>query len=393
MGMIRSLLDTDLYKFSMMQGALHHFSGLPVTYAFACRNSEVDLRPVADEVREEVRELCRLTLAEEELAYLRQLDYLTDDFVDSLQGFRLDEGQVQVSTETGRLEVLIDGPWVETILFEVPLLAIVNELYFRRLAPAPDYEEGRRRLRQKVQWIRQEPENGRFLFSDFGTRRRFSRTWQEEVVTTLQSEVPTHLVGTSNVHLAKALGLTPIGTMAHEWLMAGQVMARDLRLSQKMMLQTWVDEYQGRLGIALSDIVGLEAFLNDFDRDLALRFDGVRQDSGDPYLWADKVIKHYRSLGIDPKEKTLVFSDGLDVPRALAIYRAYREQARLAFGIGTNLTNDLGYTPLQIVIKPVAFAQRPVAKISDSPGKCMCRDEEWIRQLAETFQVDIGNAA
>jgi nicotinate phosphoribosyltransferase len=279
-----------------------------------------------------------------------------------------------------------------TIFFEVPVLAIVNEVYFRHKVReekdlGPLMEMGRVRLQEKYRLLEKHPA-GEFSLADFGTRRRFSRAWQEEVVQTL-SGLPT-FAGTSNVDLARRLGLTPIGTMAHEFMMVGQ--AQDdvpLVKFQSKMLQSWVDEYRGDLGIALTDTVGIDAFLRDFDLYYAKLYDGLRHDSGDPLWWAQKVIAHYKSLGIDPLSKVLVFSDGLSPQKAIEIAQTLQGQAKLSFGIGTNFTNDFpGLGPLQIVMKLTQVNGRPVAKVSDSPGKGMCKDESFLAYLRKVYGIE-----
>jgi len=390
---IQSLLDTDLYKFTMMQVVLHRFPGAQVEYRFDCRSAGIDLRPYADAVRDEVEQLCSLRFAPDELSYLRDLRYLSADFVDFLRLFKLQRDYVDIRDDGEQLEIVIRGPWLHTILFEVPLLSIVNEVYFRASQPAPDYEEGRRRLREKVRLIGSHGDAAGFRFSDFGTRRRFSRDWHAEVVRSLHTSLPGHFAATSNVHVARSQHLMPVGTMAHEFLQACQALGPRLADSQKFAFETWAREYRGDLGIALSDVCGVDAFLRDFDLYFCKLFDGARHDSGDPFEWAEKVISHYRKMRIDPRTKTLVFSDGLTVPLALSIYDAFKDQARPAFGIGTNLTNDLGYEPLNIVIKMTECNGQPVAKLSDSPGKTLCRDEIFLAYLRQTFHGKSKDAA
>ncbi len=384
---IQSLLDTDLYKFTMMQVVLHQFPQSQVEYRFKCRDEGVDLKPYAEEIRAEISELCTLRFSQDELEYLKQLRFIKDDFVEFLRLFQLNSDYIKVSVED-ELEIVIQGPWLHTILFEVPVLAIVNEIFFAANAINPDYAEGERRLYDKIDLIKVHKDSSGFLMSDFGTRRRFSRDWQERVVTILQDKLEANLAGTSNVYLAKKLELTPIGTMAHEFLQAAQALGPRLIDSQKFALQSWAQEYRGDLGIALSDVVGFDAFLRDFDLYFAKLFDGARQDSGDPFEWGEKLINHYQSLHIDPKTKRMVFSDGLDIPLALEIYDRFSKRCNVGFGVGTNLTNDLGYTPLQIVIKMTRCNGQPVAKISDSPGKLMCKDAGYLAYLKSVFKIN-----
>jgi nicotinate phosphoribosyltransferase len=389
---IDSLLDTDLYKFSMMQVVLHQYPAAQVEYRFKCRNAGIDLAPYIDEIRAEIAALCQLRFTSDELDYLRMWRFIKSDFVDFLGLFQLNEKYVKVTPAeagNGEIEIRIRGPWLHTILFEVPLLAIVNEVYFRHTSTGLDMAEGRRRLRDKIALLRDTPGYNSCRIADYGTRRRYSREWQEEVVTTLRDGLGAQLAGTSNVWLARKLGLTPLGTLAHEYLQAHQALGPRLRDSQVAALEAWAKEYRGDLGIALSDVYGLNAFLRDFDMYFCKLFDGTRHDSGDPFAWGDKVLAHYQSNRVDPRSKVLVFSDGLDIPKVMQLYEHFRDRCQLAFGVGTNLTNDVGPTPLQIVIKMIRCNGQPVAKLSDSPGKNMCEDEAYVTYLRQVFEIPV----
>ncbi|WP_130620307.1 nicotinate phosphoribosyltransferase [Dyella amyloliquefaciens] len=387
---VSSLLDTDLYKFSMMQVVLHHYPAAQVEYKFKCRNPGVDLVPYIDEIKAELRQLCSLRFTVEELDYLRGWRFIKSDFVDFLGLFQLNAKYIDIHPAqdgAGEIEIRIRGPWLHTILFEVPLLAIVNEVYFRNTQPGLDLEEGRRRLREKIALLRDSDGFENCRVADYGTRRRFSRSWHEEVVTTLRDGLGSQFAGTSNVWLAWKLGLTPLGTLAHEYLQAHQALGPRLRDSQVAALETWAREYRGDLGIALSDVYGLSAFLRDFDMYFCKLFDGTRHDSGDPFAWGERVLAHYRANRVDPRTKVLVFSDGLDIPKVMALYKHFHGRCQLAFGVGTNLTNDVGPEPLQIVIKMIRCNGQPVAKISDSPGKNMCEDNAYVTYLRQVFEI------
>ena len=386
---IPSLLDTDLYKFTMMQVVQHHFAEAQVEYRFKCRNNDIDLSPYIGEIEDEIRALCDLRFTQDELAYLRRWRFFKSDFVDLLGLFHLDQRFVKVSQRAdspGEIDIAIKGPWLHTILFEVPVLAIVSEVYYRNNVPEPNYAEGRRRLAAKIAQANTIG-SADFRIADYGTRRRFSRQWQGEVLRTLKADMATHFVGTSNVRFAMDQGLTPLGTMAHEYLQACQAVGPRLRDSQTFAFNMWAREYRGDLGIALSDVCGMEAFLRDFDLFFCKLFDGVRHDSGDPFEWGEKLIAHYQRMRIDPHTKTMVFSDSLDVPLAIRLFEYFRGRSRTAFGIGTNLTNDLGYEPLSIVIKMTRCNGQPVAKISDEPSKAMDYDPSYVAYLREVFQV------
>ncbi|HEX5478052.1 MAG TPA: nicotinate phosphoribosyltransferase [Burkholderiales bacterium] len=384
---IESLLDTDLYKFTMMQVVLHHFPGAQVEYRFKCRTEGVDLRPDLDALRKELRELCRLRFAEQELAYLRGLRFMKSDFVDFLALFQFNEKYVHLGhgEKPGEIDITIRGPWLHTILFEIPVLAIVSECFFRRTRPKPDFEEGRRRLNAKLGYARQVEPEVEFRISDYGTRRRFSRDWQEEVLRTFKREIPQYFAGTSNVWFAMRNNVTPLGTMAHEYMQACQALGPRLRDSQTFAFDMWAQEYRGDLGIAVADTYGTEAFLRDFDMYFCKLFDGARHDSGDPFDWGERMIEHYRRNRVDPRTKTLIFSDQLSVPLAIEIARRFHGRALTAFGIGTNLTNDLGYEPINIVIKMTECNGQPVAKVSDSPGKTVSKDPGYLAYLRQVF--------
>lgn len=387
---VESLLDTDLYKFSMMQVVLHHYPAAQVEYRFKCRNPGIDLVPYIAEIRAELEELCELRFSTEELHYLRAMRFIKSDFVDFLALFHLNAKYVTIepaAAGNGEIEIRINGPWLHTILFEVPLLAIVNQVYFRNTQPQHDLAEGRRRLQEKIALLHGTPGYEQCRIADYGTRRRFSRTWHEEVLVALRDGLGTQLAGTSNVWFAMRLGLTPLGTLAHEYLQAHQALGPRLRDSQVAALEAWAKEYRGDLGIALSDVYGLNAFLRDFDMYFCKLFDGARHDSGDPFDWGERMLAHYRANRVDPRSKVLVFSDGLDVPKVMQLYEHFRGRCLLAFGVGTNLSNDTGPTPLNIVIKMVRCNGQPVAKLSDSPGKNMCEDEAYVTYLRQVFGI------
>ncbi len=393
---INSLVDTDLYKFTMMQAVLHHFPAAMVEYRFKCRTPGIDLRPYAEKIRQQVKHLCSLRMQEEELEYLAGLRYIKSDFIDFLRIFQLNEKFIEIRVDENdeadeNFAIIIRGPWLHTILFEVPVLAIVNETYFATNHPQANYAEGEKLLAEKVSLIKNTESHEdikSFRFSEFGTRRRFSAAWQEHVVKTLSQELTPYMAGTSNVLLAKKFNLIPIGTMAHEYVQACQSLGPRLLYSQKYAFEVWAQEYRGDLGIALSDTYGTDAFIRDFDLYFCKLFDGARQDSGDPFVWGEKVLKHYKAMRVDAKTKTFVFSDSLNFSRALDLYRHFKDRAQLAFGIGTNLTNDLGYKTLDIVIKMVECNGQPVAKISEEPGKTMCRDDSYLNYLRKVFRME-----
>lgn len=387
---IRSLLDTDLYKFTMMQVVLHHFPGAQVEYRFKCRTEGVDLTPYVAEIEREVADLCQLRFRDDELAYLRGLRFMKSDFVDFLALFHFSGKYIRIGrgAAPGEIDIIIRGPWLHTILYEIPVLAIVSEVYFRRSQPHAETGEGRRRLAAKIGLVRKVEPALDFKISDFGTRRRFSLAWHEEVIGTLKDEVPQYFAGTSNVWLAMRFGVTPLGTLAHEYMQACQALGPRLRDAQVFAMDKWAQEYRGDLGIALSDTYGMDAFLRDFDMYFCKLFDGARHDSGDPFAWGEKMIAHYLKNRVDPRNKTLIFSDQLSFPLAIEIARRFHGRARTAFGIGTNLTNDVGFEPINIVIKMIECNGQPVAKVSDAPGKIVSTDAGYLAYLRQVYGLE-----
>jgi len=389
---IQNLLDTDFYKITMMQAVLHNYPNAEVEWAFRCRNGE-DLSPYLAQIRYQIEQLAEVTVTHDQLAYLEKIPFLKPDFIRFLSLFRFNLRYVQVGLDAaGQLAIRVRGPWLHVILYEIPLLAIISEVRNRNRYRDVVIEQVGERLYQKLDWLKAEAsaeELAGFQLADFGTRRRFSYRVQEEVVHILKHDFPGRFVGTSNVHLAREYELKPLGTMAHEWFMAHQQLGPRLVDSQAAALEGWVREYRGLLGIALTDCITMDAFMGDFDLYFAKLFDGLRHDSGDPLVWAEKAITHYERLGIDPKGKTLIFSDGLDFAKALGLYRALHARINVSFGIGTRLTCDIpGVEPMNIVIKMTDCNGAPVAKISDSPGKTQCRDENFVAYLKHVFKVN-----
>ena len=344
-------------------------------------------------INEEIDHICSLTFTEDELSYLGSLRYMKADFVDFLRNFKLQRKYVTVKPSLVRpdsVDIIVKGPWVQTILFEIYILAIINQIHYEDLDKEELYVEGRKRLQQKIEVIKSHPNNKKLSFSDFGTRRRFNGEWHFEVVKTLKEALPESFTGTSNVWMAKELGLTPIGTMAHEYLQACQVLGPTLRYFQKFAFEAWAQEYRGDLGIALTDVIGLDAFLKDFDLYFCKLFDGVRHDSGDPKVWGDTIIQHYKNNRIDPLTKTFTFSDGLNIPKMLDLHDYFVERCKPNFGIGTDLTNDVGVKALQVVLKMVRCNDLPVAKLSDAVGKTMSDDQDYVNYLTHVFKPELA---
>ncbi|AVU34775.1 MULTISPECIES: nicotinate phosphoribosyltransferase [Serratia] len=392
---LTSLLDTDAYKLHMQQAVFHRYPAISVAAEFRCRGDEL-LGEYADEIRAQVALMSRLALTDAEFAYLSGLPFFRQDYLNWLRTFRYDPQQVIVENRDGKLHIRIAGPWREVIMWEVPLLAVISEVVHRRRSAQVTPEQAVAHLQTKLAQFKTlagDLDLSRFKLMDFGTRRRFSQGVQQAIVSTLQAEFP-YLSGTSNYDLAHQLGLVPVGTQAHEWFQAHQQISPVLANSQRAALQAWLDEYPDQLGIALTDCITMDAFLRDFGPQFAERYQGLRHDSGDPVEWGEKAIAHYEKLGIDPMSKTLVFSDNLDLDKALALYRHFYQRINLGFGIGTRLTCDIpGVKPLNIVIKLVECKGKPVAKLSDSPGKTICQDQAFVRALRKAFDLPLVKKA
>ncbi|HHA1900936.1 TPA: nicotinate phosphoribosyltransferase [Enterobacter kobei] len=385
---LHTLLDTDAYKLHMQQAVFHHYYDVHVAAEFRCRGDDL-LGIYADSIREQVDAMQHLTLQDDEYQWLSGLPFFKTDYLNWLRDFRYKPEQVTVTNENGKLDIRLEGPWREVIMWEVPLLAVISELAHRYRSPEMGVAQAVASLENKLAAFTTLTEGlhmSRFRLMDFGTRRRFSREVQQAIVKRLQQE--SWFVGTSNYDLARRLNLTPMGTQAHEWFQAHQQISPDLANSQRAALAAWLEEYPNQLGIALTDCITMDAFLRDFGPEFAERYQGLRHDSGDPVEWGEKAIAHYQKLGIDPMSKVLVFSDNLDLAKAVELYRHFNTRVNLSFGIGTRLTCDIPQVkPLNIVIKLVECNGKPVAKLSDSPGKTICHDKAFVRALRKAFDL------
>ncbi|MDF1894793.1 nicotinate phosphoribosyltransferase [Rahnella contaminans] len=392
---LTSLLDTDAYKLHMQQAVYHRYRNINVVAEFRCRGDEL-LGEYAGEIRLQIQKMSQLALTDDEFTYLSGLPFFTRDYLNWLKTFRYNPEHVTVSDHNGHLHVRIEGPWREVIMWEVPLLAVISEVVHRQRSPDITAKMAVDQLRKNLASFKEQAADidlSAFRLMDFGTRRRFSGEVQEAIVTTLKNEFP-YLVGTSNYDLAHKLQLTPVGTQAHEWFQAHQQISPVLANSQRAALQAWLDEYPDQLGIALTDCITMDAFLRDFGTKFANAYQGLRHDSGDPVEWGEKAIAHYQALGIDPMTKTLVFSDNLDLDKALHLYRHFHQRVNLVFGIGTRLTCNIPHVkPLNIVIKLVQCNGKPVAKLSDSPGKTICQDKAFVKALRKAFDLPLVKKA
>ena len=386
-----SLLDTDLYKFNMDQVIFHKHTNLSGEYYFLCRNEDVRFtQEMFEEINAQIDHLCTLRFKKKELAYLRSIRFIKSDYVEFLRLWHPIRDYVTTHlTPEGKLEIVVKGPLFSAMQFEIYLLEIVNEVYFRMRY---DYDKLRASAEEKLNEKIRSFNEGKytFRFAEFGCRRRLSREWEDEIVRRLSRETK-NCMGTSNVYLAMKYGLTPVGTFAHEYVQMFQgIDSIPLAYTNHYALQDWYDEYRGDNGTALTDTITTDLFLLDFDRAMVNNFSGVRHDSGDPFAWGEKMIAHYESYGADPRSKQLLFSDGLNFDRAQALYDYFHGRVKVAFGIGTFCSNDTCEKPLNIVIKLQTVNGRAVAKLSDVSGKSMCRDSEYLSYLRRSVEFRLN---
>ena len=392
---INSLLDTDLYKLTMQKAILGYKQGVPVRYVFNNRRPEGKFNDkFMTALREELEHMEALYLKPAEADFLRvACPFLGEDYISYLYNYSFNPSEVKAELVGGDLSLSIEGPWERTILWEVPLMALISELYFLLCDTGWTFDRDLQteRVTDKARLLANAVGEGMggptggvhpANFADFGTRRRRDFRTQDLVVETLKGWA--NFVGTSNVHLAKIHGVKPLGTMAHEWIM-GISALEGLKHANRYAMKVWADVYKGSLGTALPDTFGTAAFWEDFDGFYARLFDGVRHDSGDPVRFGYATIAHYKKLGINPMSRTIIYSDGLDAEGAASLRKEFHNKINVSFGIGTNLTND--YTdskPLNMVIKLSECNGVPVVKLSDVPTKAI-GDKDALRVAKWTF--------
>ena len=387
---IFSLLDTDLYKFNMDQVIFHKHTALMGEYYFLCRNENIVFtREMFNEINSQIDHLCTLRFSKEELDYLRSIRFIKSDYVEFLRLWHPIRDYVETSlSEDGKLSIVIRGPLFSAMQFEIYLLEIVNEVYNRMNFDYAKLRAGaEERLNAKIKACKEGKYT--FRFAEFGSRRRLSREWQDEVVRRFAVETE-NCVGTSNVYLARKYNLKPIGTYAHEYVQMYQgIDSIPLAYTNHYAMEDWYSEYKGDNGTALTDTITTDLFLLDFNRAMVNNFSGIRHDSGDPFDWGEKMIRHYEKYGADPKSKQLLFSDSLNFDRAQELYNHFNNRVKCSFGIGTYVTNDTGETPLNIVIKLQTVNGHAVAKLSDTPGKTMCQDSAYLEYLKRSVAFRI----
>jgi len=370
--MIKSILDTDLYKLTLGAAVAEHYPRVEVEYEFINRNITIFPAGFDQQLRKAVDAMQDLYLTSDEENFLRErCYYLKPNYIDMLRGYRFDPKQVNIRQVAGELFVTVKGPWYLTIYWEVPLLAMISELYFKMMNQSPVEiapESNELNWKSKSKYKFRLMSDAGCVVSDFGTRRRHSFSVHNFVINIMKDYKCCS--GTSNIHLAHKYNLTPIGTMAHEFIMAHACMYGYRRATLES-LKAWVKTYKGELGIALPDTFTAEVFLRDFNTMHAKLFDGVRHDSGDWKWFTNLMIEHWKGLRIDPSTKIIVYSDGLTAEKAVEIQQYTRGKIIPRFGIGTHISNDVGRTPLNIVIKLTKCDGRSSVKLSDSPGKVL----------------------
>ncbi|WP_124640905.1 nicotinate phosphoribosyltransferase [Amniculibacterium aquaticum] len=382
---INSILDNDFYKITMQCAVVKCFPNERVRYQFINRGHHVFPDGFAEKLQEAVAEMAKLKMTNEEKKFLQKTcPYLDLPYIDFLEGYRYDPTEVNISQHGSELSVEVEGLWYRTILWEVPLLSIISEIYY-------DLTHQQRCLDLEVKKITEKKaeimEKLGVTFAEFGTRRRHSYKVQDLVLSELSQEKNHFFIGTSNVHFAMKYGVKPIGTHAHEWFMFHAAVF-GFKMANQMALENWVNVYRGDLGVALSDTYTSEVFFKQFDKKFAKLFDGVRHDSGDPLNFADQTIRHYLSHGINPMHKYIIFSDGLNIQKVQDITKYCQDKIGISFGIGTHLTNDVGLKPMNIVMKMVGVESHnggciPTVKLSDEKEK-YTGDPKMI-ELAKVF--------
>ncbi|BAP58734.1 nicotinate phosphoribosyltransferase [Candidatus Tachikawaea gelatinosa] len=390
---IKTILDTDVYKFYIQQAIFHRYYNVRVKAEFYCRSKDF-IGCYIKEIYQEIKMMEFLYLKNEELNYISKFNCFKKDYKNWLKKFRYNPKLIKIYNYNNQLKISIKGLWLEVVMWETPLLAVISEIVHRNRSPKILPNKAIIFLQEKLYNFYKKTKKldmSRFKLIEFGTRRRFSKKVQELIILTLKKSFP-WFIGTSNYHFARKFNLPPIGTNSHEWFQAHQQISPILANSQRVALQVWLEEYYNQYSIALTDCINMDAFLKDFGKKFACQYNGLRHDSGDPLKWGEKAILHYKKLGINPKNKTLIFSDNLTLDKTLNIYKKFGHLTNVIFGIGTHLSCDIpNINPLNIIIKLIECNGKPVAKISDSPGKTICKDQSFIQTLHKAYNLPIIN--
>ncbi|MDM1523518.1 MULTISPECIES: nicotinate phosphoribosyltransferase [unclassified Empedobacter] len=371
MSIIKSIIDNDFYKFTMQFGVTKLYPDVMARYKFINRGEHEFPNGFAEELQNEINAMASLALTKDEKEFFStNCPYLSPAYLDFLQGYRYDPAEVKISQNGSDVEVLVEGYWYRTILWEVPILCLISEIFYK-LTNAQRISNGEitKRTSDKVDLYNRLG----VTVAEFGTRRRHSYEVHDIVMKELTNHKGKSFVGTSNVHFAHKYGVKPIGTHAHEWFMFHGA-RYGFKIANSISLDRWVKVYYGDLGIALTDTYTSDIFFGQFDKKLSKLFDGVRHDSGDPIEFGEKTIAHYEKMGINPLFKTIIFSDGLNSEKVEVITKAFKDRIGLSFGIGTNLTNDTNLRPMNIVMKLTEISSidikwTGVVKLSDEKNK------------------------
>ncbi|MCA4783099.1 nicotinate phosphoribosyltransferase [Empedobacter stercoris] len=371
MSIIKSIIDNDFYKFTMQFGVTKLYPDVMARYKFINRGEHEFPDGFAEELQNEINAMASLALTKDEKEFFStNCPYLSPAYLDFLQGYRYDPAEVKISQNGSDVEVLVEGYWYRTILWEVPILCLISEIFYK-LTNAQRISNGEitKRTSDKVDLYNRLG----VTVAEFGTRRRHSYEVHDIVMKELTNHKGKSFVGTSNVHFAHKYGVKPIGTHAHEWFMFHGA-RYGFKIANSISLDRWVKVYYGDLGIALTDTYTSDIFFGQFDKKLSKLFDGVRHDSGDPIEFGEKTIAHYEKMGINPLFKTIIFSDGLNSEKVEVITKAFKDRIGLSFGIGTNLTNDTNLRPMNIVMKLTEISSidikwTGVVKLSDEKNK------------------------
>ena len=385
---IHSLLDLDSYKFQMQNLVFLKHTDVQVKYAFKNRTKAVDLGNWISpyDLQKQIDYIMDLKFTDDELTWLQKNNNYSNEYIKALKDIKLVEPNI-ISDDRMFKGIEISGNWFNSILWEIILLSIINQLFNAKHIKAygADYNLfdedmmllGVSRLEEKIELLKQYPQ---IQFSEFGTRRRFASRWQGYVIKRLKQEIPNQLLGTSNVYYAMKYGLKAIGTISHEMQMIYSALHNeDIALAQNTLLNDWYELYGGPGSIALIDTYGTDFFFQNLSMKHIINYWGARIDSGDPLVIGENVLKYYRDAGIDPMGKMILFSDGLTVPKMIELYQHFSQYVKVGFGIGTNLSSDLGGRNLSIVIKAVEANSRGLVKLSDNIEKCIGKSEDIER--------------
>ncbi|WP_038334494.1 nicotinate phosphoribosyltransferase [Empedobacter falsenii] len=371
MSIIKSIIDNDFYKFTMQFGVTKLYPDVMARYKFINRGEHQFPEGFAEELQKEINAMASLALTKDEKDFFTtNCPYLSPAYLDFLQGYRYDPNEVKITQNGADVEVHVEGYWYRTILWEVPILCLISEIFYKLTnAQRISNEEITKRTSDKVDLYNRLG----VTIAEFGTRRRHSYEVHDVVMKELTNHKGKSFVGTSNVHFAHKYGVKPIGTHAHEWFMFHGA-RYGFKIANSISLDRWVKVYYGDLGIALTDTYTSDVFFGQFDKKLSKLFDGVRHDSGDPIEFGEKTIAHYEKMGINPLFKTIIFSDGLNSEKVEMITKAFKGRIGLSFGIGTNLTNDTDLKPMNIVMKLTEISSidikwTGVVKLSDEKNK------------------------